>query len=99
MQKRVSIIIAIIVASVMFFSLSEYNCAFANAQQSKKIEQKRTQLRQKISSLARLERQESNKLTKNQKKLEKNRLALKKSKAQFEDKQKNISSFIFCFYN
>ena len=91
MYRRVSIIIAIIVASVMFYSLPEYNCAFADTQESRKIEQKRTQLRQKISSLSKLERQESNKLTKNQKKLEKNKLALKKSKAQFEDKQKNIS--------
>ena len=63
-----------------------------NAQQIRKVEQKRQVIKQKINSLRRLERQEANKLSRNQQKLERNQLALKKSKAQYDAKQKNIES-------
>jgi len=63
-----------------------------NSQQIKKVEQKRQVLKQKIKSLARMERQEANKLSRNQQKLERNQKALKQSKNQYEAKQNNITS-------
>ena len=57
---------------------------------SQTTEQKRIKIQQKINSLERLERQETNKLSKNQQKLEKNQRALQNSQSQFDKKQKNI---------
>lgn len=65
--------------------------SFADTQQSKNVEQKRIELKKKINSLAKLERQETNKLTRNQQKLEKNQLALKRSKYKYDQKQDKIS--------
>ncbi len=84
----------IISAALIFFMLfntASYVIA-ENEQQIKKVEQKRQVLKQKINSLSKLEKKEINKLTRNQQKLEKNRLALKKSKAQYDSKQKNIEN-------
>lgn len=83
--------IAIFVILATFLSVTNYAYATSTVQQAKKVEQKRQQIRQKINSLSRLERQESNKLTKNQKQLERNQQALKKSQEQYTRKQKNIS--------
>ncbi|MBE7705501.1 MAG: hypothetical protein E7Z90_06825 [Cyanobacteria bacterium SIG29] len=60
------------------------------ADNTKSEDAKRQELRQKINSLSRLERQENNKLNKNQQKLEKNQQQLKNSQVQFDKKQKNI---------
>lgn len=84
--------IAIFIILATFSSVTDYAYATSTAQQAKKVEQKRQQIRQKINSLSRLERQESNKLTKNQRQLERNQQALKKSQEQYSRKQKNISN-------
>lgn len=65
-------------------------CFADNTQQAQRVEKERLQLRKKINSLSKLEKQESNKLSKNQQKLEKNQRALKNSQAQYQNKQKNI---------
>ena len=83
--KRV--VVSLFLILVMSFSMSEP--VFAASSQS--AEQKRVQIRNKINSLERLERQESNKLSRNQQKLEKNQKALENSQAQLNKKQNNIS--------
>lgn len=55
-------------------------------------EKQREQLQQKINTLSRLERKETNKLSKNQQKLEKNQKALQHSKDIYEKKQTNITN-------
>ena len=62
------------------------------AQQIKKVEQQRHAIKLKINTLKKLERQETNKLSRNQQKLEKNQKALKKSQVQYNNKQSNINS-------
>lgn len=86
--KRVIVILLLVF--VMPFCVIE-PCYAANTQQVQKVEKKRAQIRQKINSLSRLERQETNKLSKNQQKLERNQKELKNSQAQYEKKQKNIA--------
>ena len=69
------------------------NCSYAdNVQQRKNVEQKRVAIKAKIKSLSVLERQETNKLSRNQQKLEVNQRALRNSKAQYAAKQENIVS-------
>ena len=84
--RRVLIVSFVVVA--MFFNVVNYS--FADTAQAQKVEQKRAELRKKINSLSRLERQESNKLSRNQQKLERNQRTLKTSQNQYEQKQKNI---------
>lgn len=84
--RRVLIVSFVIVA----MSFNVVNYSFADTAQAQKVEQKRAELRQKINSLSRLERQESNKLSRNQQKLERNQRTLKTSQNQYEQKQKNI---------
>lgn len=80
-----------ILICMLFFCLTTDNvCNANNVQQVKKVEQKRQIIRQKINSLSKLERQESNKLSRNQQKLEKNKQALQESKNQYSKKQSNI---------
>lgn len=84
-------VLAILICTMMLFCLTtECVSAASNSQQVKKVEQKRQIIRQKINSLSKLERQESNKLSRNQQKLEKNRQALQESKNQYSKKQTNI---------
>ncbi len=52
--------------------------------------QKKEEIRKEINKLSRLERQESNKLTRNQQKLDKNQRALERSQNQYAQKQKDI---------
>ena len=73
----------------MFFSMNTAFCA-NESQQIRKVEQKRSVIRQKINSLLRLERKQTSIITKNQQKLEKNRQALKNSEKEFNEKQKNL---------
>ena len=64
---------------VFIFATFIYDANFAyanNSQQIKRVEQKRIEIKNKIKSLARLERQEANKLSRNQQKLEKNQREL-----------------------
>lgn len=81
-------VISLFIAVAMSFNVVNFACA--ETSQPQKVEQKRAELRQKINSLTRLERQESNKLSKNQQKLERNQRALKNSQSQYDKKQKNI---------
>lgn len=83
-----SFFISLFIAVAMSFNVVNFACA--ETSQPQKVEQKRAELRQKINSLTRLERQESNKLSKNQQKLERNQRALKNSQSQYDQKQKNI---------
>lgn len=88
-SKRV--LVSIFLAFVTFIYVAD--CSYAdNAQQIKKVEQKRIEIKKKISSLARLERQEANKLSRNQQKLEKNQRELKQSKEEYSEKQTTISN-------
>ncbi len=67
--------------------------AYANeTQQIKKVEQQRKAIKLKINSLKRLERQEVNRLSRNQQKLEKNQQTLKQSKNRYTKKQQNINA-------
>ena len=84
MIKRV--VVSLFLVLVMSFSLM----LPVYAATSQTTEQKRIKIQQKINSLERLERQETNKLSKNQQKLEKNQRALQNSQSQFDKKQKNI---------
>ena len=88
-SKRV--LVSIFLAFVTFIYVSD--CSYAdNAQQIKRVEQKRIEIKNKIRSLARLERQEANKLSRNQQKLEKNQKELKQSKEEYSEKQTTISN-------
>lgn len=88
-SKRV--LVSIFLAFVTFIYVAD--CSYAdNAQQIKKVEQKRIEIKKKIRSLARLERQEANKLSRNQQKLEKNQRELKQSKEEYSEKQTTISN-------
>lgn len=84
---RVFIFIAFFVA--MFFTTS-INYAFANTATTSNVEQKRNQIRAQINRLQRLERQENNKLNKNQQKLENNQEKLRKSQRKYTEKQQSI---------
>ena len=64
--------------------------AESNTQTEKQVEQKRLALKQKIISLTKLERRETNKLSRNQQKLENNQRELQISKDQYTKKQTNI---------
>ncbi len=79
----------------MVITVGIFNCNLAyanNSSQIKKVERKRQIIKEKINSLRKMERQETNKLSRNQQKLEKNQKALEQSKAQYNIKQKNIAS-------
>ena len=80
--------ISLFIVIAMSINVVDYACA--DTSQTQKVEQKRVELRQKINSLAKLEKQESNKLSRNQQKLERNQRTLKNSQNQYEQKQKNI---------
>ncbi len=84
-------IISLLTVVILLFSAGNISCA-NNSSQIKKVEQKRQIIKEKINSLKKLERQESNKLTRNQQKLEKNQEELKKSKQQFNQRQNTIIS-------
>lgn len=73
------------------FNLSLIPCAQADVQQAKKVEAQRNQIRAQINRLQRLERQETNKLTRNQQKLENNQEKLRKSQDLYAKKQQNIA--------
>ena len=77
---------------LMMIFVSNLSYAAGEKQQIKKVEQQRQAILQKINSLRKLERQEANKLTKNQQKLEKNQQALRRSQNQYKAKQANIVS-------
>ncbi len=91
MRKFTKKIISLFVLSVIFITANTVVYA-ANTSQIKKVEQKRSEIKQKIKSLAKLERQEANKLSRNQQKLEKNQKALKQSQLQYNNKQSDIAS-------
>ena len=74
----------------LFVSAGSY-CYADNEQKARQVEQKRLQIRKKISLLSRLERKETNKLSRNQQKLERNQRALERSKNQFSQKQSTIN--------
>lgn len=76
---------------ILCTSIEDITYAASNAQKVRQVERKRQVLREKINSLSRLERKESNKLSRNQQKLEKNQKALQKSKDQYTRKQAYIS--------
>ena len=82
-------LISILVVACLFFGISNF-CYADNVMQRKRVEQKRVALKEKIKSLSILERQETNKLSRNQQKLEINKRALRNSKAQYAAKQENI---------
>ncbi len=86
LNKKVVYVLIII---GMFFGASNFSYA-DNILQRKKVEQKRVALKEKIKSLSILERQETNRLSRNQQKLEINRRALRNSKAEYAAKQENI---------
>ncbi len=73
----------------MIFVMADFSYA-DNSNQAQKVEQKRLQIRNKINSLRKLERQETNKLTRNQQKLEKNQKTIKTSQEKLKSKQTNI---------
>ncbi|MBQ9245166.1 peptidoglycan DD-metalloendopeptidase family protein [bacterium] len=87
--KRVT---AICMLMLMILFIGNNVNAAGEKQQIKKVEQQRLAIKQKINSLAKLERQEANKLSRNQQKLEKNQQALKRSQNQLKTKQDNIAS-------
>lgn len=87
--KRV--IVCFLSSLILCFSVGDIVYAASNAQKVKQVERKRQVLRQKINSLSRLERKESNRLSRNQQKLENNQKALQQSKNQYSKKQNNIS--------
>lgn len=81
MNKRVLVCIFLMFA--MSFNVASVYSAETSQQQ-------RAEIRRQINKLDRLQRQESNKLTRNQQKLEKNQKALERSETQYNQKQKNI---------
>lgn len=87
--KRV--IVFFLCSLILCTSIEDITYAASNAQKVRQVERKRQVLREKINSLSRLERKESNKLSRNQQKLEKNQKALQKSKDQYTRKQAYIS--------
>ncbi len=87
--KRNIIIVLILVLAVFNTNIA---VAGTESQQIKKVEQQRKVLHQKINSLTKLERQETNKLSRNQQKLEKNQQALKRSQNQYNAKQQTITA-------
>lgn len=87
--KRILTFIFIIIC--VFIAIDTSAFAASKTQQIKKVEQKRIEIRKKINSLTKLEKQETNKLNRNQQKLEKNQKALKHSKQQYTNKQENIT--------
>ena len=76
---------------ICLFMFLNINTVFAEneKQQMKTVEQKRIAIRQKINSLAQLEKKQTSIITKNQQKLEKNNQALRNSQRQFEAKDAN----------
>lgn len=80
-QKVVSVFILFMFSGINLF-------AYANQED---IAEQRSEVQQKINSLVRLERQETNKLNRNQQQLEKKEKDLQKSKAQLESKKEDIS--------
>jgi septal ring factor EnvC (AmiA/AmiB activator) len=72
------------------FNLSSSFCVYADTQQAKQVEAQRSQIRAQINRLQRLERQETNKLNKNQQKLENNQERLRKSQNLYSKKQENL---------
>ena len=80
-QKVVSILVIFMFLNINLF-------AFANQAD---IAEQRSEVQQKINSLTRLERQETNKLNKNQQTLEKKEKDLQKSKAQLAAKKEDIT--------
>ena len=86
-------VIAVFLCSlVLCLNIVQFSYAANSSQDVRQVERKRAVLRQKINSLSRLEKKESNKLSRNQQKLENNQRALQKSKSQFSKKQTNISN-------
>lgn len=81
-------LIVLFVVATMFAPI--VNVAFADTQDVRKVEAQRNQIRAQINRLQRLERQENNKLTKNQQKLENNQEKLRKSQNLYSKKQANI---------
>ena len=73
----------------MIFVMADFSYA-DNSNQAQKVEQKRLQIRNKINSLRKLERQETNKLTRNQQKLEKNQKTIKTSQEKLSKASKGI---------
>lgn len=89
MLKLRRVILSLFLLFAISVTMADFSIADTN-NQIEKVEQKRAQIRQKINSLSKLEKQESNKLSRNQQKLEKNQKALKTSQTQYEKKQKSI---------
>ena len=85
-------ILSIFIILSMFICFGNITFAAGEKQQMKKVEQQRQELKQKINSLAKLERQEANKLSRNEQKLEKNQQALQRSKNQQAVKERNITA-------
>ena len=83
--KRVIVVLCLAIFLLNTIGLSCY----AN---NTNTEKQREQLQQKINTLSRLERKETNKLSKNQQKLEKNQKALQRSKDIYDKKQANITN-------
>lgn len=77
---------------ILLFMFLNINIAFCanESQQIKKVEQKRTVLRKKINSLAKLEKKQTSIISKNQQKLEKNKKALRTSQRELNYKENNI---------
>ena len=92
-------VVVLVVLFLSTFLVVTPDISVADTQQSKKVEQKREQIRKKINSLSKLERQETNKLSKNQQKLEKNQKALLTSQRQYDQKQKNINPLFVSAFN
>lgn len=91
MKLLVKSVIYIILIFILSANVNMEAFADSNASKIKKMEQKRQLIKQKITSLTKMERQETNKLSKNQQKLEKNKKALEQSKKEYTSKQKNIN--------
>ncbi len=91
MPKFIKKIISVFIIFILFITANTSVYA-ANVSQIKKVEQKRKIIKEKINSLKKLERQETNKLTRNQQKLEKNQQALKKSQKQYTQHQDSIEN-------
>lgn len=87
-RRVVSLLLSLL---ILCMGIGQFSYAATEAQKVKQVEQKRKVLRQKINSLDRLEKKESNKLSRNQQKLESNQKALQKSKDQYTKKQVNIT--------
>lgn len=90
MIKR--IVVGLLILSFMssYFMMASPAIATTANVRAQKVEQQRKEVRAKINKLSRLERQENNKLTRNQQKLEQNQRKLKKSQELYTKKQQNI---------